>query len=290
MTPRSLVPFWKMTGSGNDFIVIDNRDENVPEMELPLFTRSVCRRRYAVGADGVVLIESPRNGQDDPGVAFRWRYFNADGSEGDFCGNGAMCGARFALLNGIAPRRCHFRTPAGVVEAEADTGHCRVRLTLDAPGPFAAARELLVSGQIMTVYPIQVGVPHAIVFADAYSMEIARRFPEIGREIRYHESFAPHGTNVDLVTIQGQTTLHMRTYERGIEAETLACGSGAIASAIVSTARGLVVPPVAVVTSGGAMLTVDFSWDPATRQANKLALEGEARVVAKGEISEEAYE
>ena len=110
------IPFWKMSGSGNDFVVIDNRQGVLAAADAPEFARAVCRRRVSVGADGVVLIES----SDEPGVHFRWRYLNADGSDGEMCGNGAMCGARFAVLNHMAPPACVFRTESGLVHAWVD--------------------------------------------------------------------------------------------------------------------------------------------------------------------------
>src|SRR5215208_2215923 len=114
MNRNGSIPFWKMSGSGNDFVVIDNRAGVLPSDRAAAFTRSVCRRRVSVGADGVVLIEE----STDPGAHFTWRYINADGSDGEMCGNGAMCGARFAVLHEIAPARCRFQTPSGIVEAD----------------------------------------------------------------------------------------------------------------------------------------------------------------------------
>ncbi len=286
MNDQASIPFWKMTGSGNDFVVIDNRQGIVPDTGRGAFARAVCRRRAAVGADGMLFIEdaSPRDQQH---VDFAWRYFNADGSEGAFCGNGAMCGARFAVLHHIAPSRCCFQTPAGIVYATVDQDKPLVHLSLEPPGPVQPPRELDIDGQSHALIPILAGVPHAVLLAqeDTFGPD----FPAFGRAIRHHDVFAPEGTNVDLVQVRDRHTLRMRTYERGVEAETLACGSGAIASAIVATARGLAAPPIAVITSGGPSLDVDFTWNASTLQATDLSLSGEARLVATGDICPEAF-
>lgn len=290
MNDQAPIPFWKMTGSGNDFVVVDNRRRIVPDSELGTFARAVCRRRYSVGADGVVFIEenseenSPIDGHQ---IDFAWRYVNADGSEGAFCGNGAMCGARFAVLNQIAPHRCAFQTPAGIVHATVDNAKPHVQLALEPPGPVQPLREITIGGHAVSLVPILVGVPHAVLLSNEDSF--GSDFPALGRAIRHHEVFAPGGTNVNLVQIHDRHNLGMRTYERGVEEETLACGSGAIASAIVATARNLTAPPVAVITTGGPSLHIDFTWNATSRQATDLSLSGEACLVAKGELSPGAF-
>lgn len=277
------IPFWKMSGSGNDFVVIDNRAGIIPPAAVRAFTRLVCRRRVAVGADGVVLIEPSQK----EGRHFSWRYVNADGSAGEMCGNGAMCGARFAYLHGIAPERCVFRTESGLVHAEVDPASARVRIAIEDPGPIRHDVEVSSAGRQLDLHTIQVGVPHAVLIdADADAFPPAGDFNAVGRAVRHHPLFAPAGTNLNVITIRDDRTLRMRTYERGVEDETLACGTGAVASAAIATARGLVAPPVAVVTSSGQILSVDFAWDGA--RATAVSLGGEARVVMTGEICAEA--
>lgn len=285
MKHHNAIPFWKMTGSGNDFVLVDNRDGIVPISERGAFAKAVCRRRVAIGADGVVFIEETVAADQE--VAFAWHYINADGSDGAFCGNGAMCGARFAVMNQIAPHCCAFETPAGIVHATVDERTPHVQLRLDPPGYVQPPRQVDIDGETHRLIPIKVGVPHAVLLSKEDTL--GADFPALGRAIRHHKAFAPDGANVDLVQVRDRQTLRMRTYERGVEEETLACGSGAIASAIVATAHDLAEPPIAVITSGGPSLHVDFTWNPTTCQVTHLTLTGEARVVTKGEICPEAF-
>lgn len=278
MNTHGAVPFWKMTGSGNDFVVVDNRARIVPIAERGAFAQAVCHRRVAVGADGVVFIEEAVAANQE--VAFAWHYINADGSDGAFCGNGAMCGARFAVLNCIASPRCTFQTPAGTIHATVDEQAPHVQLRLVPPGSVQPPRQVEIDARTYTLIPIMVGVPHAVLLSKEDTVGAA--FASLGRTIRHHALFAPDGANVDLVQVRDRHTLRMRTYERGVEAETLA-------SAIVATAGNLTAPPVAVITRGGPSLHVDFTWNPTTRQATDLTLTGEARLVAKGEIYPETF-
>jgi diaminopimelate epimerase len=279
------VPFWKMSGSGNDFVVIDNRDDCLAAETVPEFTRAVCRHRLSVGADGVVLIE--RAGE--PGIDFAWRYVNADGSDGEMCGNGAMCGARFAVLNGIAPPACAFRTKSGIVRAwvDEDTSSPRVAIAVEDPGPIENPAELAIAGRTLCLYAIQAGVPHAVVVVDDVdTFAPGEALVPLGRAVRHHAHFAPAGTNLNVVAVRGRQMVRMRTYERGVEAETLACGTGAIASAVVTAALGLTAPPVDVVTTSGLVLRVEFVLEG--NRASNVRLGGEARVVMRGEIDPEA--
>jgi diaminopimelate epimerase len=284
--PSGTIPFWKMSGSGNDFVVVDNRTGLLPLEGVAEFTRRVCRHRVSVGAVGVVLIEDPAPaGEGEPPADFRWRYVNADGSDGELCGNGAMCGARFAVLNGIASHRCVFQTPSGPVWAEvaADPADPFVRIAIADPGPVLPARDVEVAGRRLAPRPVLVGVPHAVEIVpdvDAFADDAA--FERIGRAVRLHPAFAPAGTNLDAIAVLDRRTLRMRTYERGVEAETLACGTGAVAGAVVATSLGLVAPPVTVVTRSGLPLQVEFAWDGV--RAAEVLLAGEARIVAAGEI------
>lgn len=281
------VPFTKMCGAGNDFIVIDNRRGSVPDHLMSPFTQRLCRRRLSIGADGAVFISEPPAG--DPAVEFRWRYINADGSEVEMCGNGAMCGARFAFREGIAGSTCRFLTPSGPVEATVDPDGSSVRLAMPDPGPLQSGIALSVDGIDARLHAIEVGVPHAVwVTEDADAFADDDRFARIGRLIRRHERFAPAGVNVNIVSARPDGTIRMRTYERGVEAETLACGTGAVATAVVGTALGLTGPPVDIVTSSGAVLTVSFDWD--ARRARAVTLAGEARVILAGQVGADAFD
>jgi diaminopimelate epimerase len=283
----SRIPFFKMNGSGNDFVMIDNRARFIPAGSEYELTRLLARRRLAIGADGVVLIESPDPESEGD---FRWRYINADGSEGEMCGNGAMCGARFAYLNDIAPATCSFQTESGLIRAEVDPHKdcVGVRLVMVEPGLIQRDLAITAAGHDLTLHAIQVGVPHAVlIVSDADAFPANGTFNEVGRAVRLHPTF-PAGANVNVIAIRDRGSIRMRTYERGVEDETLACGTGAVASAVVATALGLVAPPVTVITSSGRALTVDFTWDG--ERAQNVSLSGEARVVATGEIWPEALD
>lgn len=285
----SLIPFVKMSGSGNDFVVVDNRSGIIPPEEVAEFTQMVCRRRLSIGADGVVLIERAWPGE---AVDFRWRYINADGSDGELCGNGAMCGARFAVLNGIARDECRFLTPSGVVEAEVscDPGDPSVRIAIDQPGAITHGIELTAAGTRATFSALRVGVPHAVTIVDDPDAQFGDfdsvAFAEFGRAVRHDPAFAPAGTNVNVISLRDRNTLRMRTYERGVEAETLACGTGAVASAITAVSLGLVKAPVSVVVSSGRVLKVDFAWDG--ERATDVTLSGNAYIIVRGTIGPDA--
>ncbi|MEJ7900873.1 MAG: diaminopimelate epimerase [Thermomicrobiales bacterium] len=282
---KSRIPFTKMSGSGNDFVVIDHRERRLAEDEIASFARAVCRRGLGLGADGVILIELPTRSDVD----FRWRYFNADGSVGEMCGNGAMCGARFALRHGIAPMSCRFETEAGDIEAvvvdAANNPAVEIRIA-DAGLPVDAGA-LMVEGRTSTFARLLVGVPHVVtVVDDADAFADAGCFARWGRAVRIHESFAPAGVNVNAIHRIDGHTMRMRTYERGVERETLACGTGAVASAIVAVAKGLVTQPVSVVVSSGQTLTVRLSMSDGG--ISKIRLAGEARFVATGVLDPES--
>lgn len=277
------IDFMKLHGSGNDFVVVDNRTGILAESDLAEFSTLVSRRARSVGADGVVLIEDAV----EPETDFRWRYFNADGSEGEMCGNGAMCGARFAGLIGAAAADMAFSTMNGVVRAWVDRETGMVELAMTGTGPIEVARTVEVEGTRYELIPIQVGVPHSILFVDdADAFGTRADLERIGRAIRQSEAFAPAGTNVNVVSQLGGNRLRMRTYERGVEAETLACGTGAVASAVVSTGRGMVSSPVEIVTSSGMPLVASF--DLGENGARTVALRGQTRIVMSGTIQPDA--
>lgn len=277
------IDFMKLHGSGNDFVVIDNRSGALPESRLGEFSELVSRRARSIGADGVVLIENPI----EPLTDFRWRYFNADGSEGEMCGNGAMCGARFAELIGAAPAETAFSTMSGVVRATVDPESGLVELAMPDTGPIEAPRAVEVDGIAYELTPIAVGVPHAVLHVqDADAFGSRADLERIGRAIRHSEAFAPSGTNVNVVSSLGENRLRMRTYERGVEAETLACGTGAVASAVVSAGRGLVTAPVEIVTSSGMPLVASF--DLGQNGARTVTLRGQTRIVMSGTIRADA--
>ncbi|MCF6290710.1 MAG: diaminopimelate epimerase [Desulfobacterales bacterium] len=278
MSPDFPIPFTKMSGTGNDFIIIDHRRPFLPDREIPGFVRSVCQRGFSVGADGLILIE------DDPEADFRWQFFNGDGSRAEMCGNGARCAARFALQKKIAPARMRFITDAGPIEAEVLDG--RVKLKMTPPVDLRRNLSVQVDGRKIELDHINTGVPHAVhIVEQDEAVDVAGW----GRAIRFHPLFAPAGANVNFVRQLGPSALGVRTYERGVEAETMACGTGAAAAAIIAALQGLVSAPVTVTTSGGARLTIHFSLVNGTGVAG-LFLEGPARIVYEGELRAGALE
>jgi len=268
--------FFKMSGSGNDFIIIDNREAIVDEKALKQFIVSVCRRKMSVGADGLILIEKSEK------VDFKWRFYNSDGSRAEMCGNGARCAARFAYVNGIAGENLSFETDAGIVSAEIIADRAKVKMP--DPGEMQTGFPLDLKGGPLTVSRINTGVPHVVIDVDALEqVDVVQK----GREIRYHEAFAPAGTNVNFVTRLEPGLLAIRTYERGVEDETLACGTGSIAAAVVTAEKTGWTSPVRVQTRSGIELKIYYSRRPDGYK--DVYLEGDARVVYRGDLWEDAY-
>ena len=271
------VPFMKMSGSGNDFILIDHREPFLKEDRLKDFIQKVCRRRVSVGADGLILIE--RSGKAD----FKWRFYNADGSEAEMCGNGGRCAARFAYLKGIAGPSLKFETLAGILSAQVDGK--RVKLEMTKPFGLKLDETLLVDEEKEGFSFINTGVPHVVLFRkDLEKLDIVK----IGRAIRRHSDFAPAGTNVNFVRVEKGASLSVRTYERGVEDETLACGTGVVASALIAAFKGLVKSPVSIKTRGGEVLTVHFEIEG--KEIKKVFFEGDAHIIYEAEMWEEAYQ
>lgn len=274
------VPFAKMSGTGNDFIVIDHRRPLVPEGKQSEFVSRVCRRMFSVGADGVIFIEGSEKAD------FSWRFYNGDGSIAEMCGNGARCAARFAFARGIAEKKMSFETLAGIIEAEVvnDTGD--VSLLMTAPFDYRTDLEAELDGKTTEISFMNSGVPHAVIFKDE-GEEIAVK--KWGHAIRFHKQFAPAGTNVNFVQSLKDGTIRVRTYERGVEDETMACGTGAVASAIFAANRGLVASPVTVITSGGEKLTIVFDLNQ-DGTAENVYLQGPARIIYIGQLTAESLE
>ena len=257
------IPFWKMHGAGNDFILVDDRSLRFPGAD-PAFVIRLCDRRRGIGSEGLLLI------QPSATADFRMRFFNPDGSEADLCGNGARCIARLAHEIGAAPADMRIETAAGAVRAE--VLHPLVRLHLPPPKDWHLNFSIVWKNQEIPLHFVNSGVPHAVcVVGDLATVNV----PELGSFIRHHPLFAPAGTNADFIQLTGPQSLSIRTYERGVEAETLACGTGIAAAALVAEKTELVNAPVRVTTAGGDVLEVDTS---------PLTLTGPAEHSFRGEI------
>jgi|SRR5579859_7257622 len=239
--------FVKMSGAGNDFVVADNR---VGQFRAePSAVARICDRRFGVGADGLLLVE-PSTSAD-----FFMRYYNADGSEADMCGNGARCIARFYSERcDTGKAELKFETLAGLIEATVRGEH--VRLTMSKPHDVRLRKSIQLKGGAREYHFLNTGVPHAVFFTDDADREMIQ---EVGAEIRYHKDFSPRGTNVDWVQRLGGNAIRVRTYERGVEAETLACGTGVVASGIIAHLVHDVPLPVKVTVQSGRVLEVNFS-------------------------------
>jgi diaminopimelate epimerase len=267
--------FYKMSGSGNDFIIIDNREGALKAEGIADTVVALCRRRFSVGADGLILIE--RSEKAD----FAWRFFNQDGTVAEMCGNGARCAARFACLNRICGSELSFETDAGIIHASVDG--MRVRLEMTKPDGIYTDEEIEACGRGFLFDRINTGVPHVVIWtADLEGCQVVKW----GRAIRYHEEFAPAGTNVNFVKQTEKGGLLIRTYERGVEGETLACGTGSVAAALIAVQKGFARSPVSVRTRGGELLTV--YCNVSNTGDIDLFLEGDARVIYQGRLSKEA--
>jgi len=267
--------FYKISGSGNDFIVIDNMDGSISNDPADLAAK-LCRRKFSIGADGLIMLEKSDIAD------FRWRFHNADGSEAEMCGNGGRCAARFAVLRNITDETLSFETEAGIINARV-TGK-RVKIKLTDPVDLKRNIEVPVDERNRVVSFINTGVPHVVkVVPDIENFDVVG----IGRKLRYHNLFQPEGTNANFIEIKDGNTISLRTYERGVEDETLACGTGAVASAIIASLDGSVKSPVTVVTRGGETLIIYFT--PEHGEFRDVYLEGDTAVVCSGEVLEEAY-
>lgn len=269
------INFSKMSGTGNDFIVIDNRQSLIDKTEFSSFAGTVCRRKFSVGADGLILIEKSDNAD------FQWQFYNADGSEAEMCGNGARCAARFAEKNRIAPNKMCFLTLAGKIKAEV-SGEL-VKLAMTRPTDVLMARQVEVDGGIKDIYSINTGVPHAVCFVDDNRQTPVTNW---GRVVRFHDLFQPAGTNANFVQVTGPASLHVRTYERGVEDETMACGTGAVAAALLAGLLGRVTSPTKVTTSGGEILTIYFTIkEQEPVDIEDVFLEGPAHFIYEGKLN-----
>lgn len=259
-----------MNGAGNDFVLLDNRAG-----ELKLTRQEItqlCDRHRGVGADGVLVLENAANGAD-----FRMRYYNADGGEAEMCGNGARCFARFARQVAGAREEISFETPAGVIGAK--LGGDLVSLQMSEPNDMKLGLEISANGEQVRGHYIDTGVPHIVVaVADIEKVDVRKA----GAALRRHEMFSPRGANANFSEKRGRRRIAIRTYERGVEDETLACGTGVVASALIFAATENVDGPIGVLVRGGNELTVGFKLEG--EQFTNVTLTGPADFVFEGTI------
>jgi diaminopimelate epimerase len=267
-----VLEFTKMNGAGNDFLLIDNREQKI------WLTRDqivrLCDRHRGAGADGIILLIPCESGKAD----WAWQFYNNDGSTGEMCGNGARCFARFVQKCTGVERDFTFETEAGIIAAKFQSKNVTVSLTQ--PNNLRLNEQIALSSGEQLVHSLNTGVPHAVLFVpDADKAMVL----QLGPEIRRHPHFAPKGTNVNFVQLLGPNHVRVRTFERGVEGETLACGTGVTASALVASRVHQFQSPVKVQVQGGDQLEVSF--EERNGQFDDVRLTGPAEFVFEGRIS-----
>jgi diaminopimelate epimerase len=266
-----LLEFVKMNGAGNDFVLIDNRQQTIKLSHDQIV--KICDRQRGIGADGLFLL-IPSGSSD---AQWAWEFYNRDGSTADMCGNGARCFARFIQKVAGANGGTTFRTGAGVIRAKFDSA--RVTIDLTAPKDLRLGEKVKLAHGAETIHSLNTGVPHAVVFVPNADRAMVQ---SLGSEIRYHPHFAPKGTNVNFVEVKGPNFIRVRTYERGVEGETLACGTGVTASALIASKVQHFTSPVKVQVQGGDLLEVSFKDENGT--FSEVRLSGPADFVFEGRI------
>lgn len=258
-----------MAASGNDFIVIDNRKKTFPARNKKLI-QELCTFHTGIGADGILLLEKSTKAD------FKMRIFNPDGFEPDMCGNGARCISLYAWKKKIVATTFEFETLAGIIKGKVFP-HNKVRVQLSNPKNLKRNIQLKIKGKKLKINYINTGVPHVIIHKDNLD---GINVNEIGAAVRWHKYFSPQGTNVNFVQLTGKNKIALRTYERGVEKETLACGTGTTAAAIISGLIYGLQPPIKAKTKSGIVLEIDFVADK--NKINKVTLTGPAKIVFSG--------
>jgi len=271
------IPFVKMSGAGNDFIVIDNRENLITNG--PEFAKTVCNRRWGIGADGLLLVEPSKK------VAYRMMYYNSDGSYGGMCGNGGRCIASFALSSGIAPAQHIFEALDQHYSAHVEGENVALSMKNPQDLQLGIVLPIKVLGTTVAATFVNTGSPHIVISTDTLGtgpMLDKLDVESIGREIRASERFAPNGTNVNFIELDDLRTVRIRTYERGVEAETLACGTGSIAGAIAAQILWGIGPPTQMFLRSGSVLQVRYERVGA--RFEKITLYGPAVKTFHGHI------
>lgn len=289
------VPFYKMHGCGNDFVFIDNRVARVPEADMADWARAVCRPHTGVGADGLVFLEaaSPawkarsvcaarKEDTADLRPDYIWHFYNADGSRATMCGNASRCAALLAVRLGLAGPDHLLGTDAGLVRASVKQEAGAAEVELPPVRDVRPGVSLEVDGESFVVLHADTGVPHAVIFMGSGAEVEAADVRRVGAAIRCHPHFAPAGVNVNFAAVIAPSVIRMRTYERGVEDETLACGTGAAATAYLAFRQGLTGPDVRLVTSGGEPLGIRIRSDAS---GDRPLLSGRASTAFTGELN-----
>ena len=273
--------FWKMNGAGNDFLVLNNLEEHLPVDRLPQIARTLCERRLSIGADGLMVVDAPQAGGD-----YRMLFYNSDGSVGEMCGNGARCICRYGFENGLAGAKQTVETTAGIVTGQR-IDRRRYRIRLNDPTTIQLDAAVEVDGVRYACSYVELGnpgLPHAVVPYHNLKNADENELRELGRAIRWHKSF-PKGANVNFYEMTGEDTIFERTFERGVEDFTYACGTGTGSLVAVLTLQGKVSGHDVKVDMTGGQLVIDAEREGSRITA--LYLTGPTNVVCKGEVTDE---
>ena len=266
-----VLEFTKMNGAGNDFVLVDNRAAKITLTTEQII--SLCDRHRGVGADGIMMLIPARSGKAD----WAWDFYNSDGSVAEMCGNGARCFARYVQKTAGMNRDFTFETAAGVISASFNGELVTVNLTK--PKDLKLNQTVTLSTGTETLHSLNTGVPHAVQYVPDADKAMVM---QLGPEIRRHQHFGPRGTNVNFVQVLGQNHIRVRTFERGVEGETLACGTGVSAAAMITARVHGFTSPVKVQVQGGDQLEVSFA--DGNGEFDNVRLTGPADFVFTGKI------
>lgn len=273
--------FWKMNGAGNDFLILNNLEERLPAEAFPRLARTLCQRHLSIGADGLMVVEAPAQGGD-----YRMLFFNSDGTVGEMCGNGARCICRYGCETGLAGEVQRVETTAGLVTGRR-IDRCCYRVRLNDPTTVRLDDSVEVDGDVYPCAYVELGnpgLPHAVVpFRDLRAAD-TDKLRELGRKLRHHPAF-PKGANVNFYERIGEDLLYERTFERGVEDFTYACGTGTGSVVTVLTLRGEVSGHGVRAQMPGGELVIDVERDGS--RITDLYLTGPTNIVCKGEITDE---
>ena len=273
--------FWKMNGAGNDFVVLNNLEEHLNVEDLPQVARTLCERHLSIGADGLMVVDAPDQGGD-----YKMRFYNADGSMGEMCGNGARCICRYGYENGLAGETQTIETTAGIVTGRRITSRL-YKIRLNDPTTVRLDDPVEVDGIRYDCAYVELGspgIPHAVVpYRDLKNAD-ENELRELGRKLRWHPAF-PKGANVNFYELTGEDTVYERTFERGVEDFTYACGTGTGSLVTVLTLQGKVSGHDVQVDMAGGRLIIDTVREGSA--IRDLYLTGPTNLVAKGEVTDE---
>ncbi|MCS7231858.1 MAG: diaminopimelate epimerase [Elusimicrobiota bacterium] len=273
------IKFAKFVSSGNDFVIINNYDKKIHPRKYSDLAKILCQPKFGIGADGFLIIEPPSK----KNCEFKMVYYNSDGSYAAMCGNGARCIAYYAYELELCDEVVNFETGSGILKGIINYKRKSVKIKVPDPKDLRLNIILkLENNREINVDFINTGVPHTVLFVDDIDKIDAYN---LGKAIRYHKEFTPDGTNVNFVKVKDDHTIYIRTYERGVENETLSCGTGALASSIISAIKNFVKPPVKCITKSQDILNVTFKKNPPEDMLSPVSevyLEGKVKFVFEG--------